>query len=198
MSVVAIRQWCDADLEPCAALNADLEVMRYFPSPLTREESDALVERQRSLIDSRGWGLWAVEIDGAFAGFTGLAVPSFEASFMPCVEIGWRIARRFWGQSIAYRAAVLALSYGFDTLKLVEIVSFTAAVNSRSTRLMERLGFARDQHGDFFHPRIDRSHELSRHVLYRKRPNQSPEPTPTSVTPRACARVAPAAVVAHL
>ena len=88
------------------------------------------------------------------------------------MEIGWRIARDFWSQSVAYRAALLALSYGFETLKLAEIVSFTAAANSRSTRLMERLGFARDQHGDFFHPRIDRAHELSRHVLYRKRPNQ--------------------------
>ena len=172
MSGVAIRQWRDADLEPFAALNADLEVMRYFPSPLTREQSDALVQRQRTLIDSRGWGLWAVEVDGAFAGFTGLAVPSFDAPFTPCVEIGWRIARDFWSQSVAYRAALLALSYGFETLKLAEIVSFTAAANSRSTRLMERLGFARDQHGDFFHPRIDRAHELSRHVLYRKRPNQ--------------------------
>jgi RimJ/RimL family protein N-acetyltransferase len=52
-------------------------------------------------------------------------------------------------------------------------------VNSRSIRLMERLGFTRDLHGDFFHPRIDRGHELSRHVLYRKKPNQSLELTPT-------------------
>lgn len=173
MADVAIRQWREADREPFAALNADLDVMRYFPAPLSREESDALVERQRTLIDARGWGLWAVEVDGAFAGFTGLAVPSFETSFTPCVEIGWRIARNFWGQSVAYRAARLALSYGFDELKLAEIVSFTAAVNSRSIRLMERLGFTRDLHGEFFHPRIDRGHELSRHVLYRKRPGQT-------------------------
>ena len=178
MCIVTIRQWRDADLEPFAALNADLEVMRYFPSPLTREQSDAFVERQRAFIDSRGWGLWVVDVDGVFAGFTGLSVPSFEAPFTPCVEIGWRIARRFWGQSVAYRAALLALSYGFDGLKFAEIVSFTAAVNSRSIRLMERLGFTRDMHGDFFHPRIDRSHELSLHVLYRKKPNQSLELTP--------------------
>ena len=105
-------------------------------------------------------------------------MPSFEAPFTPCAEIGWRIARRFWWQSVAYRAALLAFSYGFDGLKFAEIVSFTAAVNSRSIRLMERLGFTRDMHGDFFHPRIDRSHELSLHVLYRKKPNQSLELTP--------------------
>jgi RimJ/RimL family protein N-acetyltransferase len=175
MNAVVIRQWNDADLEPFAALNSDPEVMRCFPAVLTREQSDALVERQRSLIESRGWGLWAVEVDGEFAGFTGLAIPSFEASFMPCVEVGWRIARRFWSRSVAYHAALLALNYGFETLKLPEIVSFTAAVNVRSIRLMERLGFTRDVSGDFLHPRIPEGHELCRHVLYRKK-NQPPVP----------------------
>lgn len=169
MSDVVIRQWQDADKEPFAALNSDPEVMRYFPALLTREQSDALVARQHRLIETQGWGLWAVEADGEFAGFTGLAVPSFESAFMPCVEIGWRIGRRFWGRSVGYRAALLALNYGFTVLKLPEIVSFTASVNSRSRRLMERLGFIHDLHNDFLHPKIPAGHELSHHVLYRKK-----------------------------
>jgi RimJ/RimL family protein N-acetyltransferase len=168
MTGVSLRQWRDSDLEPFAAMNRDLEVMRFFPALLKREESEAWLHRQRDLIDERGWGLWAVEVDGEFAGFTGLAVPRFKAAFTPCVEIGWRLRREFWGRSIAYRAAIQALDYGFDILQLPEIVSFTAAVNARSRRLMERLGFAYYSADDFNHPATAAGHELRPHVLYRK------------------------------
>jgi len=166
---VSLRQWKDTDLAPFAAMNADPDVMRCFPSPLTREQSDALAQRQRGLIETRGWGLWAVDVDDVFAGFTGLAVPAFEAEFTPCVEIGWRLAREHWGRGIAYQAAKQALRHAFAELHLPEVVSFTAQVNERSRRLMERLGMERDLHGDFLHPRIPEGHELSPHVLYRAR-----------------------------
>jgi RimJ/RimL family protein N-acetyltransferase len=169
MTDVVLRQWRDADLELYASMNRDPEVMHYFRSPLTREQSQASLDRQRTLIDERGWGLWAVDVDGAFAGFTGLAVPSFEAAFLPCVEIGWRLGREYWGRDIAYRAAIQALEYGFIVLKLPEIVSFTATINARSRRLMERLGFGHDPADDFDHPAIPAGHELRPHVLYRKR-----------------------------
>lgn len=162
-----LRQWRDADLDPFAEMNADPEVMRYFPAPLTREETAASMDRQRRAIDEHGWGLWAVEVDGVFAGFTGLSSPRFSAHFTPCVEIGWRLRREFWGRGLAYRAASAALAFGFQSLNLEEIVSFTAATNQRSRRLMERLGFARDVGGDFDHPLISEGHELRRHVLYR-------------------------------
>jgi RimJ/RimL family protein N-acetyltransferase len=169
MEQVTLRQWRDSDLEPYAAMNADAEVMRYFPSLLTHDQSEASLVRQRTLIEQRGWGLWAVDVDGAFAGFTGLAIPGFEAPFMPCVEVGWRLRREYWGRGVAYRGALQALDYGFTVLKLPEIVSFTAAVNAPSRRLMERLGFVRDMANDFDHPSIPQGHELQRHVFYRKR-----------------------------
>lgn len=164
---IRLRQWEPDDLDAYAAMNADAEVMRYFPSPLTRAQSAESMERQRQLIAERGWGLWVVDVDGVFAGFTGLAVPTFAASFMPCVEVGWRLRREFWGRSIAFRAARQALDYGFGTLKLPEILTFTAAVNAPSRRLMERLQFARDGAGDFEHPRLEAGHVLRPHVLYR-------------------------------
>ena len=150
-------------------MNADPEVMRYFPSLLSREQSEASLTRQRTLIEQRGWGLWALDVDGVFAGFTGLAVPGFAAPFMPCVEVGWRLRREYWGQGVAYRGALQALDYGFRILELAEIVSFTAAVNAPSRRLMERLGFVHDPASDFEHPSISEGHELRHHVLYRKR-----------------------------
>lgn len=168
MECLILRQWQDSDLEPFAEMNADPEVMRYFPSPLSRTESEALQSRYRRAIDERGWGFWVVDVDGVFAGLTGLNIPGFTAHFTPCTEIGWRLRREFWGRGLAYRAASEALSFGFESLKLPEIVSFTAVVNLPSRKLMEQLGFKHDEPGDFDHPSISEGHLLRRHVLYRK------------------------------
>lgn len=165
---LVLRQWREADLEPFAALNADLEVMRYFPAPLTREESDALAERARSGISARGWGLWVLElIEGAsFIGFVGLAEPRFDAHFTPTVEVGWRLAREQWGQGYATEAARAAVEFGFVELELDEIVSFTSVLNERSRRVMERLGMTHDPADDFPHPLVADG-PLRPHVLYR-------------------------------
>jgi ribosomal-protein-alanine N-acetyltransferase/3-dehydroquinate dehydratase/shikimate dehydrogenase len=92
-------------------------------------------------------------------------VPPFEASFTPCVEIGWRLARPWWGQGFATEGARAALAYGFECLDLPEIVSFTVPANTRSRRVMEKLGMRYTE--DFEHPHIDPGHPLCGHVLYR-------------------------------
>ena len=166
---VVLRQWKESDLEPFAVMNADPEVMRFFPKPLTREESALSMARQRAWIEERGWGWWAVEVDGVFAGFTGLSEPKFTSHFTPCIEIGWRLRKEFWGQGFGFEAAKRAMTYAFGELKLSELVSFTAAVNLRSRKLMERLGFSHDSDDDFDHPQIAEGNWLRRHVLYRKR-----------------------------
>lgn len=159
-------------------MNADAEVMRYFVRCLSAEESKLALDRFRKTIEDRGWGLWAVEVEGVFAGFTGLSEPAFAAPFMPCIEIGWRFRREFWGQGIAYAAALQAEHHAFFVLHLDQLVSFTTQTNIRSRRLMERLGFTRDAGDDFLHPSIADDHPMRPHVLYRKKaPIQSPEPT---------------------
>ncbi|HZD88425.1 MAG TPA: GNAT family N-acetyltransferase [Gaiellaceae bacterium] len=164
-----LRQWRDSDLEPFAALNADPETMRFFPAPLAREESDAIAERARRHLEEEGWGLWAVEVAGGppFAGFVGLARPSFEAHFTPAVEVGWRLAREHWGNGYATEAGRAALAFAFVELGLAEVVSFTSKLNAPSWRVMERLGMARDPEDDFDHPRLPPGHPLRPHVLYR-------------------------------
>ena len=163
-----LRQWRDTDLAPFAALNADAEVMRYFPAPLDTAESDALAERARLELSTNGWGLWAVEVRGgeSFIGFVGLAEPRFEAAFTPAVEVGWRLARAQWGQGYATEAGHAAVEFGFRDLGLDEIVSFTSTMNERSRRVMERLGMRHDQAGDFLHPLLAPG-PLQPHVLYR-------------------------------
>lgn len=170
MSGVLLRSWSDADFEPYFEMCSDPEVMRHFPAVLTRDQAGAAFTRMRGSLDDRGWGVWAVEADGQFAGMTGLAIPGFAAAFTPCTEILWRFRRACWGRGLAHAAALQALEYGFSRLRLREIVAFTAAPNLRSIRLMERLGFDRDAEGDFEHPAIEPGHPLRRHVLYRKRP----------------------------
>jgi RimJ/RimL family protein N-acetyltransferase len=165
---VSLRQWRDSDLGGYAEMNADAEVMRHFPRALTRAESKMYMDRCRALVDERGWGLWAVDVDGVFAGFTGLSRPRFTSHFTPCVEIGWRLRRQYWGRGIAHKAALAAESHAFLVLRLAELVSFTAVENLRSRRLMERLDFHRKEGEDFMHPLLPLDSPLLWHVLYWK------------------------------
>lgn len=166
---LTLRRWRDDDLEPFAALNADPRVMEFFPAPLSREQSDALVERIEAGFDRDGYGLWALEVraSGELIGFTGLAVPGFEAPFTPAVEVGWRLARPAWGHGYATEAGRAALSFGFERIGLDEIVSLTSRDNGRSRAVMERLGMSHDPADDFEHPAIPPGDPLRGHVLYR-------------------------------
>lgn len=167
-----LRQWKDSDYPAFARMSADAETMRYFPSVLTDEQSRDIATRCRALINQRGWGFWAVEVKATdeFAGFIGLHVPSAELPFSPCVEIGWRLARDFWGKGLATEGAQAALGFAFHELSLTEVVAFTALTNKRSERVMQRLGMVRDEK-TFEHSGIPEGHALRQHVLYRKKPD---------------------------
>lgn len=164
-----LRPWREEDKAPFAALNGDPCVMRYFPSVLSRAESDAMVDtaRARAAADGICFQPAIDKASGRFIGFVGLNHPRQPLPFLPCVEIGWRLARWAWGQGYASEAAEAWLRFGFETYGLDEIVSFTAASNAPSRRVMQRIGLRRDAAGDFPHPAIDPASPLSPHVLYR-------------------------------
>jgi RimJ/RimL family protein N-acetyltransferase len=182
-----LRQWRDDDRGPFAKLNSDPEVMEHFPKVLTKAESDGLVDHIVAGMAERGWGLWAVEVTatGAFAGFVGLNPVTFDAPFTPTVEIGWRLARSYWGQGIATEAARAALDYAFGTLRLDEVVSFTSTTNLRSQRVMQKLGMHQDPADDFDHPALPPGHHLRRHVLYRSAPTSGGWSSPMGAPPSA-------------
>ena len=173
-----LRRWLPEDRVPFAALNADARVMDYFSAVLSREESDTLASRIEAHFEQHDFGLWAVEIADvtSFAGFIGLSVPSFEAPFTPCVEIGWRLAADYWGFGYATEGARVALDFAFKTLKLHEVISFTSPGNLRSRRVMEKIGMVHDPAGDFDHPALPQGHLLRRHVLYRMTRPALPDP----------------------
>jgi len=163
-----LRQWVVGDYAPFAAMNADAEVMEFFPQLLSREESDAMADRIRKLITRLGWGLWVVEEKGtgAFTGFVGLHELSPDLPFAPGVEVGWRLARAYWGMGYATEAATEALRYAFGTLQVTEVCSFASVINTRSRAVMGRLGM-HDSGQNFDRPHIAARSPLREHVLYR-------------------------------
>lgn len=165
---VVLRPWRDSDRAGFRRMGADSRVMEFMPGLLSAEEADALADRIAKHIDQHGWGLWALEVPGVtdFGGFVGLKNAPDGVPFGPTVEAAWRLDHALWGRGYASEAARLALDYGFATLGLAEIVSFTATVNTRSLAVMRRLGMRAD--GEFDHPVLPEGHWLRRHVLYRK------------------------------
>ena len=164
-----LRPWRDSDREPFRRMNSDPAVMEFMPKLLAAEESDILADRIQKGLAERGFGLFAAELreTGCFIGFIGLSVPAFKAHFTPCVEIGWRLARSFWGSGYATEGARALLPLAFMSLDLSEVVSFTTALNVRSRRVMERLGMVRNTKDDFDHPLLSADDPLRPHVLYR-------------------------------
>lgn len=161
--------WDDGAAEGLYRLSNDPEVMRHFPSMPSRQQIEMMVDRHRTNLEQGRPGLYAVRVrdTSTFIGFVGLATPSFEAPFMPCVEIGWRLARNAWGHGYATEAARAVLTHGFTALGLPEVVSFTATVNEPSVAVMRRLGMHTDPAEDFDHPNVPEGHRVRRHVLYR-------------------------------
>lgn len=164
---LVLRQWQDSDREAFYAMNSDPEVRRFFPSTQTRAESDLALDTLHQHIDEKGWGLWAVEVKetGELAGLTGLW-PMPETIVPGGTEVGWRLAKSFWGKGYAPEAGRRALEHGFTELKLDEVVSMTTVTNEPSRRVMEKIGLTRDPADDFRHP----AHPDwwgAPHVLYR-------------------------------
>ncbi len=169
-----LRRWKASDRAPFATMNADPKVMEFFPAVLSAGESGSFIERIEQHFAAHNFGLWAVESleFEEFVGFVGLWPASFDAHFTPAVEVGWRLDHRFWGRGYAPEAAKRVLADGFDRLAFPEIVSFTATINIRSRRVMEKLGMRHDQSDDFDHPSVEFSSPLRRHVLYRLAPHR--------------------------
>ncbi len=165
-----LRQWSDSDRDAFATMNADPGVMRYFPAPLSRTKSDALLERMREAWRRDGISFWAVELKGGgLIGFCGLNRTSFPPHMATCIEIGWRLAPNAWGKGYATEAARASLDNGFGAMGLDEVVAFCVAGNERLRAVMERLGMTRNPADDFDDPDAAVDSPLRPLVLYRLR-----------------------------
>lgn len=162
---LVLRSWKPDDLEVFASLNADSEVMRHFPAPLSFEETKSFYDRIQDEFRRVGYGLYAVELKstGRFIGYVGLHAFNFDVPFAPGVEIGWRLAARYHRQGYAPEAATAVLSVA-KSLGLRKLFSFTALANTPSERVMQKIGMRRTD--EFDHPALADGHPLKRHVLY--------------------------------
>lgn len=167
-----LRQWQASDFAIFAEMNANPEVMQYFPKLLSTTVSNTIAKKCQQLIEEKGWGLWAVSLKNgvekrdAFIGFVGLNDTHADMSFAPAVEIAWRLHKDYWGQGYATEAARAALEFAFTELALEEVVSFTAVINKRSQLIMQRIGMINTQ-DNFYHPALKPDHRLAEHVLYK-------------------------------
>jgi RimJ/RimL family protein N-acetyltransferase len=164
---LGLRAWKDSDTEPFIEMNRDGRVMEFFPSILSESETLGMIERIKKCIAENHFGLWATEIKQTkeFIGFVGLSIPSFQAEFTPCVEIGWRLAHKYWGNGYATEAASACLDYGFNHLHPGEILSFTSVLNNKSLNVMKKIGMSYVE--TFEHPGIEEGSRLKTHALYK-------------------------------
>ena len=165
-----LRNWQEEDRAFFHEINSDPEVMEFFPALRSREESDALMDRIVAMITEDSFGFYALQdkATGDVVGFTGLMRTDLEP-FMPkgVLEIGWRLAKRYWGKGYVTEAALASLAYAFNERGQDEVVSFAVHNNHRSTSVMQRIGMVNDPKRDFDHPKVPNSHpQLKHHVLY--------------------------------
>ena len=163
-----LRQWTESDVSSFVKLNSDPQVMQYFPKILTEKESAEFISIMSAIIQEKGWGFWVLELKSAnkFIGFVGLNTPRTILPFSPCVEVGWRLHKEYWGNGYATEAGKLSLAYVFNRLALEEVVSFTTKSNAKSRKVMERLGMT-NTGNNFRYPDLPSEHPLSEHVLYK-------------------------------
>src|SRR5690606_29831698 len=153
-SRLILRDWQHSDLEPFCHLNADEEVMNFFPKALTTEQTMTLHQVIVTEFKEYGFGLYAVEVKetNEFIGFIGFHRATFDADFTPCVEIGWRLKKEAWGKGYATEGAKACLQYGFSNLGFNEVYSFTADINTPSKNVMKKIGLNFIK--TFDHPKI--------------------------------------------
>ncbi|KZK80956.1 putative ribosomal N-acetyltransferase YdaF [Pseudovibrio sp. W64] len=169
---LVLRKCEPRDLDGFIRLNTDQRVYEFFRSNPSLEDCEKGfqlgMKKQRK--DGFGFAVMEDRETGSFLGFCGLEIPSYDAGslpFEPCVEIGWRLLPEVWGRGITGEASRRWLRFGFEILKLDEVVAYTVVQNHKSRRVMEKLGMTHDPAEDFDFPNVDQDHPLCRHVLYR-------------------------------
>ena len=161
-----LRQWKESDYPHFINMGLDQVVMQYFPNLWAKDESLEFIHKVKAIIEKNGWGFWAVALkeSGQFIGFIGLHSQPEQFEFSPCVEIGWRLAKEYWGNGYATEGSRAVLRYAFNELNLNKVVSFTAVLNTRSEAIMKKIGMIKVK--EFDHPRLPEGNYLRKHLLY--------------------------------
>jgi RimJ/RimL family protein N-acetyltransferase len=164
-----LRAWKGSDVAPFHAMGNDPQVMEFLGPFLSRADAESAAERQNGNLAALGHCFWAVERreDGAFMGFCGVKPGPAETPIEGEIEIGWRLARPYWGKGYAREAAEASLDWVWANLDVDSVSAITVPGNRRSWGLMERLGMVRAPDDDFDHPNVPVGNPIRRHITYR-------------------------------
>jgi ribosomal-protein-alanine N-acetyltransferase len=147
---LVLRAFTDQDIDPLHLILGDASVLRFFPNPAPwyRERVEELMSEQLRHWKDHGYGWWAVQPRAVETciGWCGL-------QFLPEtseVEVGYLLSRAYWGRGLATEAASASLQWGFEELALERIVAIVHAANSRSQRVIEKLGMVSSGEARYF------------------------------------------------
>ena len=134
----------ERDVDAIAAMFADAETMKYIGAGtvFNRNETWRSISSVLGHWLMKGYGMWTVEMrdTGEVVGRVGFIDPEGWPGF----ELGWIIARPHWGKGYATESVTTAYRYAIETLKRDRVISLIRPGNTRSVRVAEKLGFARD------------------------------------------------------
>jgi RimJ/RimL family protein N-acetyltransferase len=166
---LGFRNWRDEDIALMCAINADPDVMEFFPSTQDEAMTRNLIGRMQQQFADKGYCYFAVDKleDNQLIGFIGLSWQTYEAYFTPCVDIGWRLDKKAWNKGFATEGAKRCLSYAFDTLGLDKIYSVASAVNHKSIAVMKKIGMRKAN--NFVHPKLAGDERLRECAVYEIR-----------------------------
>lgn len=163
---LGFRNWINEDLQEFSKLNADSEVMEHFPTLLSKNETAEFIQRLQLHYKKNGYNYFATEVleTGEFIGFIGLALQVYESDFNPATDIGWRLKKSAWGKGFATEGAKRCLKYAFNELKLERVISTCTKNNSKSEKVMSKLGMVRKK--VFNHPKLKKYPAFEKCIWY--------------------------------
>lgn len=164
---LGFRNWDLVDIEKMHEINSDEQVMEFFPTILTKEQTTEFVLRMRKQFQNKGYCYFAVDKlkNNEFIGFIGLMEQTYEADFTPCIDIGWRLKSSDWNKGLATEGAKKCLEYAFNHLKIDNIYAIAPKVNMKSEHIMAKIGLKKQY--EFEHSLLTNNARLKKCVLYK-------------------------------
>ena len=166
---LGFRNWIDSDIPLMIAISGDADVMKNFPAVATPKQTTVFIERMQVMFSEKGYCYFAVDNlkDNSLIGFIGLCDQDYDVEFAPCIDIGWRLAKKYWGKGFATEGAKRCLEYAFEDLSLDNIKSTAPLVNTGSISVMEKIGMTKQL--QFKHPKLLANERLVNCVCYEIR-----------------------------
>lgn len=163
-----LRDWREEDAEDFHRLHVDPKVMATL-GPMREMDytRNLIADLKQRAARNGGHTYWAIErkLDERVIGFCGLD-RGHEGTVVGELEIGWRLASDCWGAGYATEAARACLDWAAVNRPGERIVAITAACNTQSRALMQRLGMVHSPEMDFAHTAIAEDDPLRLHVVY--------------------------------